>query len=123
MPVPNNSNPMHVSFGNPSLKPYFDHSIRYEFRRTNRQKFSTVTLNFNGGMTQNPIVNASWYGTNGAQYSMPVNGRNSMNMSLRGFYNTPIAKSNFGAVRFLSYILRIHSVSRGCMACRPVSDG
>ena len=95
MPVPNNSNPMHVSFGNPSLKPYFDHSIRYEFRRTNRQKFSTVTLNFNGGMTQNPIVNASWYGTNGAQYSMPVNGRNSMNMSLRGFYNTPIAKSNF----------------------------
>lgn len=95
MPVPNNSNPMNVSFGNPSLEPYFNHSIRYEFRRTNRQKFSTITLNFNGSMTQNPIVNANWYGLNGAQYSMPVNGRNSLNMSLRGFYNTPIAKSNF----------------------------
>ncbi len=95
MPVPDNSDPLNVSFGNPQLKPYFSHNMRFEFRRTNRSTFSTLSLNFNGGIVQNPIVNATWYGLNGAQYSLPVNGHNSGNASLRGFFNSPIAKSNF----------------------------
>lgn len=102
MPVPDNSDPLNVSFGNPSLKPYFSHNVRYEYRKTNQATFSTISLNFNGGLVQNPIVNASWYGSNGAQYSLPVNGHNTMNANLRGFFNSPIAKSNFSLSNMLN---------------------
>ncbi|MCR5244950.1 MAG: outer membrane beta-barrel protein [Bacteroidales bacterium] len=95
MPVPDNSDPLNVSFGNYKLEPYFNHNVRFEYRKTNRSNFSTWSLNFNGGIVQNPIVNASWYGQNGTQYLLPVNGHNSMNAGLRGFFNSPIAKSNF----------------------------
>ena len=39
MPVPDNSNPMNISFGNPTLTPYFSHTLRAEFRYSDRQKF------------------------------------------------------------------------------------
>ncbi len=95
MPVPDNTNPLNVSFGNPYLEPYFNHNIRSEFRSSNKQTFSSLDVNFGGGMVQNPVVSAVWYGLNGAQYSIPVNGPSSWNGFVRMFYNTPIAKSNF----------------------------
>ena len=96
MPVPDNSNPLSVSFGNPYLKPYFSHSVNGEYRHSNLNTFSSLTLNFNGSMTTSPIVNATWYnGQTSAQYSYPVNGPASFNTSLRMNYNTPIAMSDF----------------------------
>ncbi|MBQ6086852.1 MAG: outer membrane beta-barrel protein [Bacteroidales bacterium] len=95
MPVPDNTNPLNVSFGNPYLEPYFNHNIRTEFRRSNKKTFSSLNVDMGAGLVQNPIVSAVWYGLNGAQYSIPVNGPSSWNGSIRMFYNTPIAKSNF----------------------------
>ena len=96
MPVPDNSNPLSVSFGNPYLKPYFSHSVNGEYRHSNLNTFSSLTLNFNGSMTTSPIVNATWYnGLTSAQYSYPVNGPASFNAGLRMNYNTPIAMSDF----------------------------
>lgn len=95
MPVLDNSNPLAVSFGNPYLNPYFNHSLRGGYRHTNMKSFSSMNLDFNAGMVQDPIVSATWYGTNGATYNLPVNGNNSYSASLRAFVNTPIAKSNF----------------------------
>ena len=46
-------------------------------------------------MTKSPIVNATWAGTNAAQFSLPVNGSDSYSASARLFINTPIARSNF----------------------------
>jgi len=95
MPVPDNTNPMNVSFGNPYLKPYFSHNLRSEWRYTNRQSFFSAAVNLDGGLVNRPISNASWYGTNGAQYSIPVNGPSSGNLNLRAFLNSPIGKSDF----------------------------
>jgi len=52
-------------------------------------------LSLQGSMTQNPIVNASWYDESGRQYSFPVNGQNTYNTSAWAMVNAPIAKSNF----------------------------
>ncbi len=95
MPVLDNSNPLSMSLGNPYLTPYFNHSVRNEWEISNRQTFFSLRINLQGGMTQNPITNASWYDVNGRQYSFPVNGHNTYNGSVRIMLNAPIAKSNF----------------------------
>ena len=95
MPVLDNSNPLSMSLGNPYLEPYFSHNVRNEWEISNRQTFFSLRINLQGGMTQNPIVNASWYDFNGRQYSFPVNGHNAWNGSMRIMLNAPIAKSNF----------------------------
>ena len=95
MAVMDNSNPLNLSFGNPSLHPYFNHNLRTEFNYSNKQSFFTFRGTLEGGMVQNPIVNALWYDNSGVQYSMPINGDNSFNGNFRMFLNWPIAKSNF----------------------------
>ena len=94
MPVLDNSNPLSMTLGNPYLTPYFNHNGRVELEYSNRQTFFTARLNLQGGMNQNPIVNASW-NENGRKYSFPVNGKNTYNGSARIMINAPIAKSNF----------------------------
>lgn len=103
MPVPDNTNPLNVSLGNPYLKPYFSHDIRTRIGYSNKKKFFSVYGNIEGGFVQSPIVYASWYNTNGVAYSIPVNGPTSGNASARAFVNAPIGKSNFS----------ISSVTRG----------
>lgn len=95
MPVPDNSNPLNVSFGNPYLKPYFNHNIRGNFGYTNKETFTSVHANFQGGIVQNSITNAQWYDKAGAQYSIPVNGPARGNVSGRVMVNSPIGKSDF----------------------------
>ena len=95
MRVPDNSNPMSVSSGNPGLIPYFNHNINTEFRMTNRQTFTSFNINLNGGMVQNPIVTGVIKDEKNRSYSIPYNGPNSYNGGIRIFFNSPIAKSNF----------------------------
>lgn len=95
MPVPDNTNPLAISLGNPDLKPYFNHNIRGMFRYNNRQTFTSVMAFVNGGFVQNVITNANWYDNAGVQYSIPVNGPSSGNASARVMVNSPLAKSDF----------------------------
>ena len=95
IPVPDNTNPLRISFGNPYLAPYFSHSLRGDYRYSNRRKFSSVNVRFDGSYTQDPIVNAMWYAPNGAQYSMPFNGPDSFNANVNMFANIPFGQSNF----------------------------
>ncbi|MGN0188392.1 MAG: TonB-dependent receptor domain-containing protein, partial [Candidatus Cryptobacteroides sp.] len=46
MPVPDNSDPLNVSFGNPYLKPYFSHDLRGHFGYTNKQTFFSIRGRF-----------------------------------------------------------------------------
>lgn len=93
--VPDNTNPLNLSFGNPYLKPYFSHNFRGEYRFTNKKTFTSLSVSLNGGIVSKPIVNATWYDNHGVQYSIPVNGKSSNNFGMRIFLNSPIAKSNF----------------------------
>jgi len=95
IPVPDNSNPTNISFGNPHLTPYFSHSFNGEYRHTDMKSFMSMNVSFGGGLTQNPITNATWNDLNGVRYSYPVNGANSSNANMRLTLNAPIARSNF----------------------------
>lgn len=108
MPVPDNTNPLNVSLGNPYLDPYFNHNVRGEYRTTNKKTFLSFNAMLSGGIVKNPIVSAVWYDPNGVQYSIPVNGPNSGNVGARLFLNSPIAKSNFSI-----YVMSNASYSKG----------
>lgn len=95
MPVPDNSNPLNISLGNPYLKPCFSHNMRGMFRMTNKQTFFTVNAQVGGNFVQEPIVSSVWYDAKGAQYSLPVNGPASGSANARLTLSTPFGKSNF----------------------------
>ncbi|MCQ2167561.1 MAG: outer membrane beta-barrel protein [Bacteroidales bacterium] len=95
LPVPDNTDPLNIRFGNPSLTPYFSHNLNGDIRYNNKQNFLSFNVRFGGGLVQNPIVSAMWYGSNGAQYTMPFNGPNSGSARINLFLNAPIAKSGF----------------------------
>lgn len=95
MPVPDNTDPLNISFGNPNLTPYFNHNMNANFRYNNRKKFSSFNLRLNGGFTQNPIVNTTWRNAYMGQYSMPFNGKTTGNAGINFTGNLPIGRSNF----------------------------
>ena len=95
LPVPDNSNPLNISLGNPNLNPYFNHSIRSMFRYTNKMTFTSVNASVGGGLVENAITNAQWYDPSGVQYSIPVNGPATGNVNGRVMVNSPFGKSGF----------------------------
>lgn len=95
IPVPDNSDPLNVSLGNPYLEPYFNHTIRGMYRYTNKKTFTSVNAFMDGGITQSPIVNTSWYESDGRHFALPVNGPDSYNASARIMVNSPLGKSKF----------------------------
>ncbi len=103
MPVADNSDPLNVSFGNPYLEPYFTHQIRGMFGYTDKQTFLSIRGNFDGSIVQNTITNALWYDSNGAEYSMPLNGPTSGNVGLRFMINSPIKRSNFSVFSMTNF--------------------
>ena len=95
MPVPDNSDPLNISFGNPYLLPYFSHNLRSRFGYSNKKTFFSIRGGLSAGLVQNPITSATWYGANGATYNMPMNGPSSGNVDLDFFLNAPIGQSGF----------------------------
>lgn len=95
MPVPDNSDPLNISFGNPYLKPYFTHRLRGHFGYTDRQTFFSLRGYVNANLNKDNITSARWYSNEGVQFSMPINGPLGANINLGCFLNSPIAKSNF----------------------------
>ncbi|MBR4525354.1 MAG: outer membrane beta-barrel protein [Bacteroidales bacterium] len=92
MPVPDNTNPLRVTFGNPTLTPYFTHNINGEYRYSNRQNFSSFNIRANGGFTQNQISNVVITGANGGQYTIPFNAPTTANAGVNFFNNIPLDK-------------------------------
>ena len=92
LPVPDNSNPLNISLGNPNLDPYFNHSIRGMFGYTNKKTFTSVNARFGASLVENAITNAQWYDKAGVQYSIPVNGPGTGSADMRVMVNSPIGK-------------------------------
>ena len=94
-PVPDNSDPLNVSLGNPYLLPYFNHNFNANFGYTNKDTFTSVHGQVGGSMVSNAITNAKWYDQSGAQYSIPVNGPGTYSANGRVMVNSPIGDSDF----------------------------
>jgi len=95
MPVPDNTDPLNISLGNPYLEPYFNHNIRSNFRYTNKKSFTSVNANLSGSLVQDAITNAQWYDPSGTRYSIPVNGPGTGSVNGRVMVNSPIGLSDF----------------------------
>ena len=95
LPVPDNSNPLNISLGNPNLNPYFNHNLRGNFGYTNKQTFTSVNARFGASLVQDAITSAQWYDPSGVQYSIPVNGPGTGSADLRVMVNSPLGKSGF----------------------------
>ena len=94
-PVPDNSNPLYVSMGNPNLDPEFAQRLNIEFRDTKMASFRTISARLNVNYTTNRIINKSWYDEGGVQYGQPVNEGNAISANGSFMYNSPIARSKF----------------------------
>ena len=105
MPVPDNSDPLNISLGNPYLEPYFNHNIRMRFGYTNKKTFTSVNANIRGTIVENALTNAQWYDKAGVRYSIPVNGPATTSANANIFLNTPFGKSGFSifSMTFLNY--------------------
>ena len=105
MPVPDNSNPLNISLGNPYLEPYFNHNVRMRFGYTNKKTFTSVNFNLRATMVENAITSAQWYDQEGRQYSIPVNGPATASLNGRLFVNSPFGKSGFSifSMTFANY--------------------
>ena len=95
IPVPDNTDPLNISFGNPYLDSHFSHSLMGDYRYNNKKTFASVNVRFNGSYVQDPVVSAIWYGPNGARFSMPFNGPDSFSGGFNVFANIPIGQTNF----------------------------
>jgi len=94
MPVPDNSNPRNLKFGNPYLTPYFAHSLRGMFGYTNKKSFFSIRGFYDASLTQDGISNATWI-ENGVNYSMPMNGGLTGSANLGFFLSAPFGQSGF----------------------------
>ncbi len=104
MPVPDNSDPLNISLGNPYLTPYFNHNLRGMFGYTNRETFTSVHARFGGSIVQDAILNAQWYDSNGAQYSIPVNGPITGSVDARVMFNTPFSRKSKFSISSMTYL-------------------
>ncbi len=93
LPVPDNSNPLNISLGNPNLDPYFTHNLRGMFGYTNKKTFTSVHARFGGSVVENSITNAQWYDNKGVQYSIPVNGPGTGSADMRVMANSPFGRT------------------------------
>ena len=95
MPVPDNTDPLNISLGNPYLESYFSHNLRAMFRYSNKKTFTSVNARINGSIVQDAITNAQWYDKSGTQYSIPVNGPGTGSVNAMVMANSAIARSSF----------------------------
>ena len=124
MPVPDNSDPLNISLGNPYLEPYFNHNIRARFGYTNKKTFTSVNANVRGTIIENALTNAQWYDQAGVNYSIPVNGPATTSMNANIFVNSPIAKSKFSifSMTFVNYGESVSYVGTDAFAKGTVAD-
>ena len=97
LPVLNISDPSRLSLGNVFLKPYTTTNFGGNWKRDNKERFSSLMVYVDGRLNTSPISFARWYDTDGILYSIPVNAQKpSVTASLIANYTTPLdAKKNW----------------------------
>lgn len=72
-PVPDNSNPLYISLGNPDLKTPYNHILNFSYNTVHPRTGRTFGVNIFSSFIHNKIVSASWLDSLGRQVTQPVN--------------------------------------------------
>lgn len=118
-PVRNNSNAMQETIGNLALKPAFAHNLQFMYSKFNQDRFSSLMTGLRGTLTQNALVNNTYYDETGKQYQQTVNADMlPWNVSADLMYNTPFYNKlfQFNTRTTLSYNQRVAYIRRGFSA-------
>ncbi|RYY54050.1 MAG: TonB-dependent receptor [Chitinophagaceae bacterium] len=72
-PTVNNSNPLFITLGNPSLKPTINHGLGLNAFVNNVKKLLTLNVNINATLSENAIIQTRTVDEDGVQVTMPLN--------------------------------------------------
>lgn len=101
LPIPDNSNPLNITIGNPDLNPEFSHNLQLEYRTNNPQKMSWFGTNINASYTTDKIISRIWYDDNGVRYIQPYNDNTGIySTNAMVMFNTRLGKSDFSIFTF-----------------------
>ena len=90
------SNPLNISYGNPDLKPAFNHSMRVRYRNFNPEKNSAYMFMTNLGFTVNDIVSSTITDREtGRRESTYENVNGNWNANMRFMTNQPLRNIKF----------------------------
>ncbi len=95
-PVIDVSDPLNIRYGNPDLKPSFQHQLNVRYQRSNPEKASSITAFLNGGYMTNDIVSATITDvTTGRKESTYRNVTGNWNTDGRVMFNVPLKNIKF----------------------------
>jgi hypothetical protein len=80
-PVANNTNPLFIRYGNPDLKPAFNHSIGLSARKYDTKRAFTYNIGINSTIVKNATIISRTVDASGLQTSLPVNADGTWNLS------------------------------------------
>jgi hypothetical protein len=95
-PVVDVSDPLNVSYGNPDLKPSFQHRLDVRYQRSNPEKASSMSAFLNGSYMTNDIVSATITDVStGRKESTYRNVSGNWNVDGRAVFNVPLKNIKF----------------------------
>ncbi len=72
-PVPDNTNPLNIRLGNPTLRPEYSHNLTLTYNNFQQGTFRSLFALITASRTDNKIVNATTFNNVGSQTTKPVN--------------------------------------------------
>ncbi len=93
-PVVNNSDPLNLTSGNPSLRPAYQHSWRANFVSFDPGKLISFFAFINATYTRNAITNSQTTDSRGVRLTIPVNVDHNTSLNGNVAFGFPIAKLN-----------------------------
>lgn len=95
-PVIDVSDPLNISYGNPNLKPSFQHRLNVRYQLSNPEKASSLNAFVNGGYLTNDIVSATITDvTTGRKETTFRNVSGNWNIDGRVMFNVPLRNIKF----------------------------
>jgi len=89
-PVANNTNPLFIRLGNPSLRQEFSHSLNLNYDSSNPTSFESLSLNVNASQVRNRIVESVRFNEQRVQTSLPINTNGHYTVSGNVNYGRPL---------------------------------
>lgn len=86
-PVPDNTNPLFIIYGNPDLEPAISHNINVNFFKSIPAKFFSVSAYFYTNIQQHAVTRERTIDAQGIQTSKPVNVEGNQNLYTHLFIN------------------------------------
>jgi outer membrane receptor protein involved in Fe transport len=105
------SNPQNIKTGNPGLKQEFVHNLNIGYNTFKLANFQFMAVNFNGGLTQNKIVNSIDTLGKGVQLTKPVNLNGAYNLSAFFTYGKTMRKLKGGNINATTFVIYNNDVS------------